>query len=51
MSHTDQGEMQIREYEEDSRMPRDGFGESYYTGVVVVVVAVAADVVGRGIDL
>lgn len=50
VSHTDQGEMLIREYEEDSRMPRDGLGESCYTVVGVGAAVVVADVVGRGID-
>ena len=50
-SHIDPGEMLIRVYEADSRMPRDAFAASCYTVAEVAGAVVAADVVGRDTDL
>jgi hypothetical protein len=46
-SHIDPGEMLIRAYEADSRMPRDAFDASCYTVAEVAGAVVAADVVGQ----
>lgn len=49
--HSDRGEMLIRVYEADSRMPRDELDASCYTVAGVAGAVVAADVVGQDTGL